>query len=260
MRKKATAARQPDTTNTGPSVEEAERKVLSVWKAFEQIFGRRWTESFGNNPTGIDDPRMSLSKESRMTQWIEALRYTPWPQVVVGIERARTVEKPYEGWLPDLPWLMRACGKPVSQEKKPEETRYWFDDICIIMLRWVIYFGPNPENDQWSADTAHVYNELRMSLNATKKDEEGLTVAWIAKSLVTRLSHLSHPHIENWEAAATILLESSEELWAQGRWHFGDVIRTATARGMKHTCPSHMLLQSRSRAASSSSYGAAASS
>jgi hypothetical protein len=126
--------------------ESAEKKVIYVWQAMEQIFGTRWNDKFGNDPLGKykdaegrPNPRMEL--------WIDLCKYASWPQIKSAVQRVRDMPKPTNDawWLPDLQ-VFSACVRAVhavqqSEAKRPIPT--WPELACNrLLLRLIFQHGP----------------------------------------------------------------------------------------------------------------------
>lgn len=132
-----------DSTNSALGAEQAaEKKVIWLWQQMDQMYGVRWSQSFGNDPLGKYKNAQG-QQNPRMEQWIDALRTAQWPAIKQAVYRIRMFPKPYEGWLPDLQSFTGFLGS-APRPRPPEEPKStWVDSVCgAYLFRLQMDHGP----------------------------------------------------------------------------------------------------------------------
>ena len=172
--RKGQAEQRDSTDHELESEQHAEKKVLSVWQAFDQIFGIRWSQAFGNDPLGQFQDAQG-KKNPRMDQWIDALRPMPWPHLKHALKKIREAQKPYDGWLPDLQSFLGFAGRlpPPDQRREPPPKMSWISSICgLYLLRTSLNHGPFSEESM--ARLVQVQLEVAAKYNAMAKEEKAI--------------------------------------------------------------------------------------
>lgn len=119
-----------------------------MWQSFDQMYGKRWTENFGNDPLGKykdadgkQNPRMEL--------WIDAVKYMSWPTLKLAIHRIASTPKPKDEvwWLPDLQSFKAFATGANNTLHKPAEQRRaditWVARVCnTYLFRIIAEHGP----------------------------------------------------------------------------------------------------------------------
>lgn len=175
--------------------EAAEKKVLAVWKAFEEFYGKRWHDNFGNDPLGKSDAGQ------RMGQWIEALKYISWPAIKQAIVKIRDMPREWDGWLPDLQSFLQAARKldrPITRSIESEKPLYPSDGVDetanLLMVEYLYRKGGcSPQSATHlfliSREVAEIYRLLLTEDKTITKGDMAVTLekrwdkVWEAPSL-----------------------------------------------------------------------------
>lgn len=147
----------PGLTSSAP---EDETKTLWFWQQMDQLYGVRWSQSFGNDPLGRYKDAEG-NRNPRMDQWIETLAPVPWDRLRGVITQIKKHPKPqgFEGWIPDLPFVVAlvATRKPTDAINLAPFGA-WIGRLCDArLIRTIADHGPfNQESmEKLSALTRH---------------------------------------------------------------------------------------------------------
>ena len=174
-------SRQADSTAL-PFDNEAstDRKVLWVWKSLLEIFGPRWTETYGNDPLGKDDPA------KRMGMWIEEIQYMSGPKIKDALYKLRRHQKPNDYWLPDLPTFVQFAGRGsvvAAPPREPERQGSWVDYTCGRYLFQSLRHYPSQISDASLQLILSEMIRIRAQYNEIAKSDETLTQEDVIASL-----------------------------------------------------------------------------
>lgn len=114
-----------------------------MWQSFDQIYGKRWSDSFGSDPLGKADAG------NRMEQWLDCVKFISWPAVRSTVVKIRSMPKPFEYWLPDLQTFSQLAGREAATlapvPRKPWNGT-WIDKVGnLYLLRAIVLHGPFSE-------------------------------------------------------------------------------------------------------------------
>jgi hypothetical protein len=218
--RKGQAEKPHDSTDHELEAEQhGEKKVLAVWQAFDQIFGIRWSQAFGNDPLGQFKDAQG-KQNPRMDQWIDALRPMPWPHLKHALKRIREAQKPYDGWLPDLPSFLGFAGRlpPPEQRRAPLEKISWISSICgLYLLRTSLNHGPFSDEsmkrlEKVQLEVAARYNEMAKEEKAIEAFTDAEKLEWrevIEADMAKRFSKTPVEPMSEEEKARRLTLRTS---------------------------------------------------
>lgn len=168
-----------------------------MWQSFDQVFGKRWTENFGNDPLGRHNGPDG-KPNPRMVLWIDSLKYISWPQLKLTINKIISAPKPEVWWLPDLQTFKQFAGTAAHNQLPPEPEMpppTWVTKLCNgYLLRLIHDFGPFSEASITRLVAAK--NAIQDSYNGMMKEgeipnewtpEEGATITMNLKSRFARV-------------------------------------------------------------------------
>lgn len=207
-----TAKRKPTAKRASisnvPEHESAEEKVLFIWLSHDQIYGKRWSENFGNDPLGRSDAK------NRMGQWIEAVGRLPWSAVREAVVRVRNFDRPYDGWLPDLQAFLNLAPKP-SAPKPPAASVVRASEVSCKCHLYLIRFcmrNPTPIPKLLNLQMLQETKDVIRKYELVRHENPSLSETVYLPVLSKRLSKLVKEHNEDYlEAEQERLAIQSQE-------------------------------------------------
>lgn len=144
----------------------------------DQLYGVRWSQSFGNDPLGRYK-NAEGDRNPRMDQWIETLAPVPWDRLRGAVTQIRTHPKPkdFDGWLPDLQFVTAlVASRKSSTNINLAPFGAWIGRLCDVRLMKAIdKHGPfsQESTDRLAALTTRTKAKFMALLQAGDLSEHG---------------------------------------------------------------------------------------